>query len=190
MSMKVNERVDAKGLACPMPIVKTKKAVETMNAGEVLEVQATDRGSLADLKGWAKTTGHEYVGTREAGDVLYHYVRKADPEETKEEIPFPHEVTNEALNEARSRDNVTVLDVREPAEYGFAHIPEAVSIPLGELEDRMKELDVSHTIHVVCRTGRRSSMAAHMLQRNGFDHVVNVKPGMSQWDGALTGEKE
>ncbi|SFQ42093.1 sulfurtransferase TusA family protein [Salibacterium halotolerans] len=183
MSMKVNESVDAKGLACPMPIVKTKKAIETIEPGEVLEVQATDRGSLADLQGWAKTTGHEYVGSKEANDVLYHYVRKANPEETKEETTFPHEVTNKELNEVKDQAGVTVLDVREPAEYAFARIPGAVSIPLGELEDRMKELDTSHTIHVVCRTGNRSSTAAHMLQENGFDHVINVKPGMSEWDG-------
>ncbi|RSL29269.1 hypothetical protein D7Z54_32190 [Salibacterium salarium] len=188
MSMQVNETVDAKGLACPMPIVKTKKAIETIGAGEVLEVQATDRGSLADLQGWAKTTGHEYVGSKEHSDVLYHYVRKANPEETKEAEPFPNEENNEQLKEEKDQDDVTILDVREPAEFAFSHIPGAVSIPLGQLEEKMNELDAANYIHVVCRTGNRSSMAAHMLKDNGFDKVINVKPGMSEWDGPIENE--
>lgn len=181
--MNVNLVVDAKGLACPMPIVKTKKAMDTINAGEVMEVQATDRGSLADMKGWAKTTGHEYIGSKEEGDVLLHYVRKANPEEVKETKPYPKETTNEKLEEALEKDNITVLDVREPAEYSFSHIQGAVSIPLGELETRAEELDASKAIYVVCRTGNRSSMAAYTLEEKGFKNVQNVKPGMSGWNG-------
>lgn len=45
--MIVNQTLDAKGLSCPMPIVRTKKAMDTMGSGQVLEVQATDRGALA-----------------------------------------------------------------------------------------------------------------------------------------------
>lgn len=51
--IKVNHVLDAKGLACPMPIVKTKKALSDLNAGEVIEVQATDKGSTADIQAWA-----------------------------------------------------------------------------------------------------------------------------------------
>lgn len=181
--MKVNLVVDAKGLACPMPIVKTKKAMDTINAGEVMEVQATDRGSLADMKGWAKTTGHEYVGSKEDGEVFLHYVRKANPDEVKETQAYPNEITNEELEEALSTDNITVVDVREPAEYSFTHIPGAVSIPLGELEERAGELDNSNDIYVVCRTGNRSSMAAYTLEEKGFSNIKNVKPGMSGWNG-------
>ncbi|MFB5663549.1 sulfurtransferase TusA family protein [Alteribacillus sp. HJP-4] len=183
MNIPVNHTLDAKGLACPMPIVKTKKAIEAIEAGEVLEVQATDRGSLADLKGWAKTTGHEYIGSNEEGDVLYHYLRKSNPEETKEMEAFPNEASNEELNKKKGNSEIIILDVREPAEYSFAHIPGAVSIPLGELEARINELNKDKEIYVLCRTGSRSSMAAHMLKDNGFDKVINVKPGMSEWDG-------
>lgn len=186
--MKVNLVVDAKGFACPMPIVKTKKAMDTINAGEVMEVQATDRGSLADMKGWAKTTGHEYIGSKEDGKVLLHYVRKANPNEIKETQVYPNEVTNEALEKALNTDNITVVDVREPAEYTFSHIPGAVSIPLGELEDRAGELDDSYDIYVVCHTGNRSSIAAYILEEKGFSNVQNVKPGMSGWNGP-TGDK-
>ena len=60
--MEANLILDAKGLACPMPIVKTKKAMNNLQAGEVLEVQATDKGSKADIKAWAESTGHQYIG--------------------------------------------------------------------------------------------------------------------------------
>ena len=61
--IKTNSVLDAKGLACPMPIVRTKKAMNGLEAGEVLEVQATDKGSTADMKAWAESTGHQYLGT-------------------------------------------------------------------------------------------------------------------------------
>lgn len=47
--------LDCKGLKCPVPIVKTKKELDGMAAGEMLEVHATDPGSMADFRGWAKT---------------------------------------------------------------------------------------------------------------------------------------
>jgi TusA-related sulfurtransferase len=48
--------LDAKGLKCPMPIIKTKKEVDAMSPGDVLEVHATDPGSVADFQGWSKTS--------------------------------------------------------------------------------------------------------------------------------------
>lgn len=52
--ISVNVTLDCKGLSCPMPIVRTKKAMDQLEAGQVIEVLATDRGSLADMQGWAK----------------------------------------------------------------------------------------------------------------------------------------
>lgn len=49
-----NRTLDARGLKCPMPIVKAKKELETLAAGEVLKVIATDKGSVLDMQGWAK----------------------------------------------------------------------------------------------------------------------------------------
>jgi len=48
--------LDAKGLKCPMPIVKAKKEIDAMNPGDLLEVHATDPGSVADFQGWSKTS--------------------------------------------------------------------------------------------------------------------------------------
>jgi TusA-related sulfurtransferase len=54
-------RLDARGLACPMPIVKTAQAIAGLASGELLEVLSTDPGSLKDFVAWSRTTGHELV---------------------------------------------------------------------------------------------------------------------------------
>lgn len=181
--IKVNEILDAKGLACPMPIVKTKKAMNGLEAGQVLEVLATDKGSKADIKAWAGSTGHQYLGTLEEGGVLKHYLRKSSGADTVERN-HPNVVTNEVLDQKLKETNdLVIVDVRESAEYAFDHIPNAISIPLGELESRLNELDKDNAIYVVCRTGNRSDFASQKLAENGFTNVMNVVPGMSQWTG-------
>ena len=185
-SLKTNFVLDAKGLACPMPIVKTKKAMNNLEGGQVLEVQATDKGSKADLKAWAESTGHQYLGTLEEGDVLRHYIRKASGDEVVEK-KHPDVVSNEDLEATiSSGKDILVLDVREAAEFAFNHIPEAISIPLGELEDRFDELNKEKEIYVVCRTGSRSDLASQKLIEKGFMNVKNVVPGMSNWTGNTT----
>jgi rhodanese-related sulfurtransferase/TusA-related sulfurtransferase len=181
-NIKANETLDAKGLACPMPIVKTKKTMKNLADGLVLEVQATDKGSTADIKAWSESTGHQYLGTLEEGDVLKHYLRKSASDE-KIERKHPNVVTNEELENKLNENNSVVLDVRESAEYAFNHIPNAISIPIGELEDRLNELNKEAEIYVVCRTGSRSDLAAQKLAEKGFTNVINVVPGMSEWSG-------
>lgn len=186
-SLKTNHMLDAKGLACPMPIVKTKKAINHLEGGQVLEVQATDKGSKADLKAWAESTGHQYLGTIEVGEVLKHYIRKASGEEAIEKN-HSAVVSNEELETTiASGKEILVLDVREAAEYAFNHIPGAISIPLGELEERVNELKKDQEIYVVCRTGSRSDLASQKLTEKGFTNVINVVPGMSKWSGETTG---
>lgn len=181
MSIKVDITLDAKGLACPMPIVRTKKAMNTLESGQVLEVQATDKGSKADIKAWAESTGHQYIGTLEEGDVLKHYLRKASSDEVSE-TQHPHIIENAQLQQKiNAGENIVILDVRESAEYAFNHISGAISIPMGELENRLSELNKEDEIYVVCRSGNRSDMAAQKLAANGFEKVVNVVPGMSEW---------
>lgn len=185
-NMNANVILDAKGLACPMPIVKTKKAMNELEAGHVLEVQATDKGSKADLKAWAESTGHQYLGTLEEGNVLKHYLRKSSSDEAIEKN-YSNVIGNDELrSKLESNENIVVLDVRETAEYAFNHIPNSVSIPLGELENRLDELNKDTKIYVVCRTGSRSDLAAKKLSDNGFSNVMNVVPGMSQWSGKTT----
>jgi tRNA 2-thiouridine synthesizing protein A len=68
--------VDAKGLNCPMPIVKTAQAVKTMASGETLEVLATDPGSVKDFAAWSKSTGNELVEQSVDGGVYRFVMRK------------------------------------------------------------------------------------------------------------------
>lgn len=181
--IQANMQLDAKGLACPMPVVKTKKTISDLEEGQVLEVQATDKGSKADLTAWARTVGHQYLGTVEEGDVLYHYIRKGSNEPEVEKA-YEHTIS---LEELESR-NGFILDVREAAEYAFGHIEDAKSIPMGELASRLEELNPNEEIYVICRTGNRSDLASQLLAENGFTKVYNVLPGMNEWNGKIIKE--
>ena len=75
--MNSDKMVDAKGLACPMPIVKTKKAIDTLESGQVLEIHATDKGAKKDLAAWTNSTGHELVKTEDENDVFKFWIKKA-----------------------------------------------------------------------------------------------------------------
>lgn len=77
MEMRADKVLDAKGLSCPMPIVKTKKAMDSLQSGQVLEVQATDKGSKSDLAAWAKSSGHTLLETKEEDGVLTFFIRKS-----------------------------------------------------------------------------------------------------------------
>ncbi len=184
MNITANEILDAKGLACPMPIIKAKKALQQLDPGKVLEIQATDQGSTADLKAWSESAGHQYIGTIEVGAELKHYIRKSNDDLIEKK--HPHVVNNDELRTIIEENDQgiakkVILDVRESAEYAFQHIPGSVNIPLGELEKRKSELSQEDSIYVVCRTGSRSDLAAQALTQYGFKEVVNVVPGMKEW---------
>lgn len=187
MDLKASIIVDAKGLACPMPIVKTKKAMDQLDPGNVIEVQATDRGSEADIQAWAESSGNQYLGMLKEGKVLRHFLRKSLDEE-RFERQHPHVIHHKDLEQRiQANPDLIILDVREVAEYAFRHIPNAISIPLGELDERMDELNQHQEIVVVCNTGQRSDLAAQKLAKNGFPKVINLVPGMRQWKGKTTG---
>lgn len=68
--------VDARGLSCPMPVLRVRKAMADVEPGEVLKVVATDRGALKDIPAWARTAGHEIVSVEEAGEEIHFTVRR------------------------------------------------------------------------------------------------------------------
>lgn len=74
--MNSNKVLDAKGLSCPMPIVRTKKAMDTLNSGEVLEVYVTDKGALADFPAWAKASGNTILEQTENDGVITFFIQK------------------------------------------------------------------------------------------------------------------
>ena len=71
-----NVQVDARGLNCPMPIVKTAQAIKTVVSGDTVEVLATDSGSVKDFAAWAKTTGNPLVEQTTDGGVFRFVIRK------------------------------------------------------------------------------------------------------------------
>lgn len=178
-----NYVLDAKGFACPMPIVKTKKTMKNLEPGQVLEIQATDKGSTADLQAWAKSTGHEYLGTKTEGDVLHHFLRK-DGANTAVETTVIPEISLENFKEkVENGENLIILDVRELDEYEAGNIQGAIHIPLGEVEQRSGELKKDACIYVICHSGRRSELAAQTMAKQGFQQLINVVPGMCDWTG-------
>ena len=69
--------LDTKGMNCPMPILKAKKAMKDMAGGETLTVYATDAGSVADFGAFCRTGGHELVESSEADGVFTYVIKKA-----------------------------------------------------------------------------------------------------------------
>lgn len=69
--------LDASGLACPMPIVKTRMAIDEIGSGEVLKLISTDRGSCTDVPAWTSITGHELLEQTEEDDSFIFLIKKA-----------------------------------------------------------------------------------------------------------------
>lgn len=71
-----DETLDCRGLMCPMPVLKTKQAIEKLSTGQILEIIATDSGSKVDIPAWAKSTGNELLSMKDEDGVHKFYVRK------------------------------------------------------------------------------------------------------------------
>jgi rhodanese-related sulfurtransferase len=95
------------------------------------------------------------------------------------------EITPTEFVARRSRgESLTLLDVREDWELGVASVPDVVHIPMGEVADRLGELDRGRDVVVLCRSGRRSLQVANFLQQNGF-RAVNLAGGILAWSREL-----
>ena len=77
MTVTPNKTLDASGLSCPLPIVKTKKEIDTMTSGQVLEVISTDPGSKNDMTAWCNRTGNKLLDSSEEGGKFKFYVQKS-----------------------------------------------------------------------------------------------------------------
>jgi len=73
MSITIATSLDLKGLSCPLPIIKTAKAMKQLMPGQLLEAIATDPGSVSDFKAWAQSTGNPLVESTQEGGV-YRFV--------------------------------------------------------------------------------------------------------------------
>ncbi len=75
--MQADKVIDCKGLSCPEPILHTKMAINELSSGQILEVSATDPGSINDMAAWAKRTGNEIVEQAENGGVYQFFIKKS-----------------------------------------------------------------------------------------------------------------
>ncbi len=76
MMTDFDKELDCSGLNCPMPILKTKKMIDTMNPGEILRMISTDPGSCSDVNAWANRTGNELLSTSEDGGNFIFLLKK------------------------------------------------------------------------------------------------------------------
>ena len=74
--MNFDKELDARGLACPLPIVKTRKALNELASGQVLKVVATDSGSVADMAAFSEQTGNPLVGSSQDGGAFVFYLKR------------------------------------------------------------------------------------------------------------------
>jgi tRNA 2-thiouridine synthesizing protein A len=76
MSVKEDVTLDCSGMACPMPILKTKKAVDGLQMGQILKMIATDPGSTSDMEAWTEKTGHQLVASEKEGEKYIFYIKR------------------------------------------------------------------------------------------------------------------
>lgn len=77
MSVTPDQVLDCSGMSCPMPILKTKKAVDGLQPGQILKMIATDPGSTSDMKAWTEKTGNQLVASEKEGDKFVFYIKKS-----------------------------------------------------------------------------------------------------------------
>ncbi|WP_426416556.1 sulfurtransferase TusA family protein [Aestuariirhabdus sp. LZHN29] len=78
MSVAIDVELDAKGLCCPLPLLKAKQALNTMSADQVLRVEATDAGSVRDFQAFCEVAGHRLLSTNEQEGIYVHVVQKGN----------------------------------------------------------------------------------------------------------------
>ena len=74
--MEAQKEIDTRGMNCPLPILKAKKALADMGSGEVLKVVSTDPGSVRDFQAFARQTGNDLVEQQTVGDEFIHVLRR------------------------------------------------------------------------------------------------------------------
>lgn len=76
LALEVDKTIDARGTACPGPLLEAKKAIGTIDSGEIMEVLSADEGTKRDVPKWANKKGHEYLGTVEESGYFKIYLKK------------------------------------------------------------------------------------------------------------------
>ena len=92
------------------------------------------------------------------------------------------QVTVTELRDRRAeKEDLVLLDVREPFEVEYASLPKSLTIPMGEIPGRLEEIPNDRPVLVLCHHGIRSQQVAHWLHSQGYDRVENVSGGIDAW---------
>jgi rhodanese-related sulfurtransferase/glyoxylase-like metal-dependent hydrolase (beta-lactamase superfamily II) len=171
---RTNEQFDE----AHIPGAVSASAYDTGFATKVAQVVAED----AELVVVAASDGYELAATellQSIGLRVRGYLEGGMTAWRSEERPVARieSIDPEGLAERLASDGLMVLDVRSAKEFTEQHIPGSVHVPYGELIDRLGELPRERAIAVVCSGGKRSGLAASLLQREGFPEVVHVAGG-------------
>ena len=100
---------------------------------------------------------------------------KKDPLEINEFTPL------ELLQEMEKRQDMLMLDVREPVEIQICHLENAMHVPMGQIPAKLEELPKNKDLVVFCHMGIRSRQVMNYLKKNGFSRVYNLKGGIDRW---------
>jgi TusA-related sulfurtransferase len=79
--MTADHILDARGLLCPMPVVRAGREMKALEPGQVMKIMATDRGAIADFPAWAEDTGNELVEWHDDGEFLIFMIRKGEEDQ-------------------------------------------------------------------------------------------------------------
>ncbi|CAN5853907.1 hypothetical protein BH18ACI4_BH18ACI4_08150 [soil metagenome] len=100
--------------------------------------------------------------------------------------PIPEITATELKQRLDSGEDIQLIDVRDPHEVAIAAIPNATHIPLGQVLDRMSEIDPARETVVHCKMGGRSAKAIEALKRSGFTgSLLNLKGGITAWSNEV-----
>lgn len=72
---EITKTLDCSGLLCPMPVVKTRKAIKELQVGDILEMISTDPGSIPDMQAWSRQTGHELLEANDEGGKFRFFIK-------------------------------------------------------------------------------------------------------------------
>ena len=92
--------------------------------------------------------------------------------------------TDELQELVEKGEEIYLIDVREDEEVAYGMVPGAKHIPLGQLPERLDEIEAGTGVHVICKAGGRSAMACDFLESNGIE-TVNIEGGMMNWNGEV-----
>lgn len=100
--------------------------------------------------------------------------------------PMPEISATELKQRLDSGDDIQIIDVREPDEVAIARLPNSIHIPLGQVVNRMSEIDPARETVVHCKMGGRSTRAIEALKRSGFTgNLVNLTGGINAWSNEV-----